>query len=217
MTSAYTKIAAAVFLLAPLAAAGADIVVSGLFAGKAILQIDGGAPRTLSAGETTPEGVKLLAADSESATIEYQGRRETLTVGGGTRLGAASQAGGGGAKTTLTADARGHFIATGTINGQSVRFLVDTGASMITLSAAEARRLGVSYLSAPQAAVQTANGTVRVSRVKLDSVTVGAITAYNVDAVVTGGSMPVALLGMSFLNRIEMRRDGDTMTLVRRY
>lgn len=217
MTMANTRLVAAVFLCWPFAACCADIAVSGLFAGKAIIQVDGGRPRTLSTGQMSPEGVKLLSATSEAAVVEYQGRRETVTTGQGTRMGSIGTAGNTGGRTLLTADARGHFVTTGTVNGQTVRFLVDTGASAILLSAAEARRLGIDYLSGPRAGVQTANGRTVVYRVKLDTVKIGDIVINNVDAAVTDSELPVMLLGMSFLNRTEMKRDGDVMTLTKRY
>jgi aspartyl protease family protein len=211
------RIFAVFFLSLPFAAAAADVSVIGLFNGKAVLVIDAGKPRTLAAGETSPEGVKLLSATSESAVIEYRGKRQTLTPGQGTRLGAAG-GGSGPAQVTLTADSRGHFIAPGAINGISVRFMVDTGATMIALSSSEARRLGVNYLAGSRSQTQTASGVVPVYRVRLDTVRLGEITANGVDAVVIeGDTLPIVLLGMSFLNRLEMRRDGVTMTLVKRY
>jgi len=191
--------------------------VSGLYAGKAIVQVDGGRPRTLAVGDTSPEGVKLLSATSEAAVVEYQGRRETLTTGQGTRMGSIATSAAAAGRTTLTADVRGHFVTTGTVNGQTVRFLVDTGASVILLSASEARRLGINYLSALRTGVQTANGRTTVYRVKLDTVKIGDIVMNNVDAAVTDNELPVMLLGMSFLNRTEMKRDGDVMTLTKRY
>ena len=205
------------FLLAAGLAAAADINVVGLFPGKAVVSINGGKPRTMSVGETTPDGVKLISADSESATFELGGKRQTLAVGQGAAVATISSASGIGS-VTLTADSRGHFITTGTINGNTVRFLVDTGASSVVLSTQEARRLGINYLAGARAFTQTANGVVPVYRVKLDTVRVGDITANNVDAdIIEGDRLPIALLGMSFLNRMEMRRDGDTLMLIRRY
>lgn len=204
-------------MLAPLGVRGADIAVSALFSGKAVLVVDGGKPRTLAVGQSTPEGVKLLSATSEAAVIEYNGQRQTLTTGHTTRIGAAVSGGGSG-QALLTADARGHFIATGMINGMSVRFIVDTGASSVALSVPEAKRLGINYLAANPGRVSTANGLVTAYRVKLDNVRVGDITLNNVDGVVIDGAgLNIALLGMSFLNRTQMKRDGDTLTLVRRY
>lgn len=209
---------AAPFLLTILVPAqAADLVVVGLFPNKAVVSINGGKPRTLSVGETSPEGVKLIAATSEAATFEVGGKRRTLAAGEGAAIAAVSRGGGGGS-VTLTADARGHFITTGVVNGVSVRFMVDTGATSVVLSSADARRVGVNYLAGARSFTQTANGVVPVYSVKLDTVQVGDITLHNVEAVVIEGDrLPIALLGMSFLNRTEMRRDGVTMTLTRRY
>jgi aspartyl protease family protein len=123
-----------------------------------------------------------------------------------------------GNSVTLTADGRGHFVTTGTVNGTSVRFLVDTGATSVVLSSADAQRVGIKYLDAPRTVSQTANGPVMVYRVKLDTLKVGDIEISNVDAIVAEGDrLPIALLGMSFLNRMEMRREGQTMTLINRF
>jgi aspartyl protease family protein len=204
-------------LLAAGLSAAADITVIGLMSGRAVVVIDGSKPRTMRVGDTTPEGVKLVEATSESATFEVKGRRQTLSLGHhGTVAGSPP------AKTTgtvaLTADSRGHFITTGTVNGMSLRFLVDTGASMIALSVDDAKRSGVNYLAGTRGQVQTANGVATVYMVKLDAVRVGEIVLNNVDAaVIDGNKLPVALLGMSFLNRMEMKRAGDTLTLIQRY
>lgn len=203
--------------MAPLHASSADVAVTALFSGKAVLVVDGGKPRTLTVGETTPEGVRLLSASSESAVIEYSGQRQTLLLGQGTRVGSSASASGPG-QVTLTADSRGHFVTIGAINGISVRFLVDTGSTSVALSTSEAKRLGVNYLSGVRGYSSTANGVIPIYRVKLDNVRVGDITLNNVDAsVLEGAGLDIALLGMSFLNRMQMKRDGDTLTLVRRY
>ncbi|HEX6005855.1 MAG TPA: TIGR02281 family clan AA aspartic protease [Burkholderiales bacterium] len=206
----------ALFLLGALPAAAADINVLALTAGKAVLVIDGGKPRTLAVGETSPEKVKLVSATSEAAIVEVDGQRRRLTLGD--RISIAGSAAGA-QSATLTADARGHFFTTAAVNGISIRFIVDTGASMVTLSATDAKRAGVAYLSAPRGLLQTANGVVAAYRVKLDTVRLGPITLHNVDGVVveTNALGGAGLLGLSFLNRTEMRRDGDTMTLTRRY
>ena len=204
-------------LLVPGPAAAADISVVGLTAGKAVVSINGGRPRTMSVGETSPEGVKLLTATSEAAVFEVDGKRQTLAAGEGAAV-ATTSFGGGGGTAILTADARGHFVTTGIVNGISLRFMVDTGATSIVLSSADAGRIGVNYLAGTRAFTQTANGVVPVYGVKLDTVRVGDITLTSVDAVVIDGErLPFALLGMSFLNRTEMKRDGETMTLIRRY
>lgn len=202
--------------MAPGFCKAADISVNALFGGKAVLIIDGGKPRMLSAGQTTPEGVKLVSATSEAAVIEYKGRRQTLGVGEGTRVASAPAAGSGG-RTTLLADSRGHFFTTGQINGVTVRFLVDTGATSVSLSSADARSIGLNYRAGRRATASTANGLIPIWIVRLDTVSVGDITLNNVEATVTEGPHHVALLGMTFLNRTQMNRDGDRMTLTRRY
>jgi aspartyl protease family protein len=217
LTGRTTSVAFLFLLLIPLGVDAADITVNALFSGKAVLVIDGGKPQTLSAGQTTAQGVKLVSADSESAVIEYKGERQTLGMGQGTRVGSPSAARGA-EQVTLTADARGHFITTGSINGLSVRFVVDTGATSVAISTTEARRLGINYLAGQAGRVSTANGSAPAYLVKLDNVHVGDITLTNVEGtVVDGAGLNVALLGMSFLNRTQMVRDGDKLTLTRRF
>lgn len=205
------------FLLGPGAALAVDINVLGLTAGKAVVSIDGGKPRTLTVGQVTAEGVKLISATSESAVFEVNGERRTLAAGQGAAVANTAPARGGDS-VTLIADARGHFTTVGVVNGVSLRFLVDTGATSVVLSSADARRAGVNYLSGTRRLTQTANGVVPVYSVKLDSLRIGDITLNNVDAsVIEGDKLPIALLGMSFLNRMEMKRDGTTLTLIRRF
>lgn len=205
------------FLLGSGAALAADINVHALTAGRAVVSIDGGKPRTLAVGQVTAEGVTLISATSESAVFEVAGERRTLAVGQGAAIANTAPARGGDS-VTLFADARGHFTTVGVVNGVSLRFLVDTGATSVVLSSADARRAGVNYLSGPRRLTQTANGVVPVYAVKLDSLRVGDITVNNVDAsVIEGDRLPIGLLGMSFLNRMEMKRDGTTLTLIRRF
>jgi aspartyl protease family protein len=208
----------AALLLSPMSQAWpADIAVTALFNGKAVIVVDNGKPRTMSVGESTPDGVKLLGATSESAVVEYAGKRQTLLLGQGTRLGVGAAPAGSG-QVTLTAGSGGHFWAPGAINGVSIRFLVDTGATSIALSGEAAKRLGIDYTTGARMPVKTAGATMVGHRVTLDTVRVGDITLNNVEGLVLEGRYPEeALLGMSFLNRTQMKRDGDTLTLVRRY
>ena len=206
-----------VLLLGSTLSAAADITVIGLMSGRAVVVVDGGKPRTMRVGETTPEGVKLVEATSETATFQVKGRRQTLSLGHHGTVARSEPAKTSGT-VSLTADSRGHFVTTGTVNGMSLRFLVDTGASMIALSVEDAKRSGVNYLAGTRGQVQTANGLATVYLVKLDAVKVGEIVLNNVDAaVIDSDKLPIALLGMSFLNRMEMKRAGDTLTLIQRY
>ncbi|MET0731571.1 MAG: TIGR02281 family clan AA aspartic protease [Casimicrobiaceae bacterium] len=211
------RVAAAAALLASLAGAAhaMDIEVVGLFSGKAVVRIDNGSPRTLAVGQASPEGVRLLRADSNEAEFEVAGKRQVLGLGRG-RFGGAGTA--ESPSVTLYADGRGHFVSDGTINGVSVRFLVDTGATTVAMNSRDAARIGIDYRNAQRLVVSTANGVVEVRGVKLDRVQLGGITLTNVEAVVHNGDSPaIVLIGMSVLNRLEMKRDGGLMTLVQRY
>ncbi len=195
-------------------ASAADVGLAGLFPGKALLTINGGAPRIVPLGAKTEEGVRVVSIEGETATIEVDGRKRVLRVGQNV---ASQSSGSGPATVVLTADAAGHFLARGSINGTSVRFLVDTGASMISIGTSDARRIGVDASMGQLGYTQTANGVAQVARVKLNTVKVGDIVLNNVDATIHQQDMPVVLLGMSFLNRMEMQRNGDTMTLKKNY
>ena len=190
-----------------------DVGVAGLFPGKAVLVIDGGAPRTVPVGANV-SGVKLIAVDQDSATVEIGGKRQRLAIGQHAHSGGQ---GGETQNTSLTADSRGHFITTGTVNGATIRFMVDTGATSIALGASDARRANVSTANARPVMVQTANGITQAWLVTLDTVRVGDVTLNGIEGIVHQHDMPIALLGMSFLNRMEMKRDGQTMTLRKRY
>ena len=200
--------------LVTLAAHAQEVSVVALFAGKAMLSIDKGKPRTLRAGETW-NGVTLISADSDAAIISIKGRKQRLRIGEGAYSTATVQS--GRATTTLIADSSGHFATLGSINGASVRFLVDTGATLVSMGVEDARRAGVNYLAGRLAYSQTANGVTPIYRVTLDSVKVGDITLNNVEGAVHGSGLPVVLLGMSFLGQLEMRNQGDSLVLTKRY
>jgi aspartyl protease family protein len=220
MRCAYLKTIGVALLCCATQIQAADISVTALFGGKAQISVDGGKPRMLSAGQTSPEGVKLISADSSAAVIEFQGKRLSLALGSGSRIGGVDLSAGSssGSSVTLTADAQGHYQTLGQVNGGTVMFLVDTGATSIALPSADARRLGINYLNGQRGFTQTANGRAAAYRVTLDTVKVGDITLHAVEAVVLeGDGLKIALLGMSFLNRTEMKRDGQALTLIRRF
>lgn len=194
-------------------AQAADVALVGLLPGKALVVVDGGRRQSLAVDERTAEGVRLVAIETGAAVFEVDGKQRRVRIGQSVVSAASAER----AATTLTADARGHFITDGSINGVPMRFLVDTGATFISLGAADARRARIDAAKGTPAMTMTANGTVRVWRVKLTSVKLGGITLADVDATVHEQDMPVVLLGMSFLNRMEIRRDGQSMTLTQRY
>lgn len=190
-----------------------SVSVMGLFKDKAIVRIDGGKSRTLSVGQVV-QGVKLISADSGSASFEVDGKARTLSMGQ-SFAGGATQ--GERRSISLTADVRGHFAAAGSLNGYPVNFLVDTGATTIAINAAEAQRMGLNYKAGQAIGVGTAAGVVPAWRVTFNTVKVGSITLNQVDGMVVETGLNTPLLGMSFLNRMEMRREGSTMTLIQRY
>lgn len=179
----------------------------------AILSINAGAPKTVKVGQSFG-GVTLIAVDKDRATVEVDGKRRVLVRGQTySSAGAASSA----QSVTLAAGAGGHFIADGQINGGAIRFMVDTGATAIALPASEARRLGIDYRKGQRGTANTAGGRTEMYAIKLDTVRVGGIELQNVDAMVIEQGLNMVLLGNSFLNRTEIRREGQTMTLTRRF
>jgi aspartyl protease family protein len=206
-------------LLAALACAAASaqsVALQGMLGKKALLIVDGSAPKSVAPGEAH-QGVKVVSTSGDQAVIEINGKRHTLRVGEAP----ASVGGGGGGergtKIVLTAGTGGHFMAQGTINGRPVQFMVDTGATMIALGAAEAERLGLNYKAGQQGVVTTANGMAPAWRMSLASVRIGDVEVHGVDAVVTPQPMPYILLGNSFLTRFQMKRENDQMVLERRF
>ena len=194
-----------------------EINVVGLSSGKAVVQLNSSPkPRVLRDGDQLPGGIKLIKATPESALFEINGKRRSLTLGSNQISNARSNFTAS-SSVTLVADARGQFMTTGSINGAVIQMLVDTGATFVALGVADARRMGINYLQGERAMSRTANGMARVYKVKLESVKVGDISMTNVDATIHESEMPFALLGMSFLNRVEMRREGTDLTLTKRY
>jgi len=212
MKGHFTRFALLLGLVSGFAAAQ-DVGLAGVMGSKAMLMINGGEPQAVAIGQTL-DGVKVLSVQGDQAVIEIGGKKRPLRVGQHA-IGTASADGSG--KVILNADGQGHFYTTGTINGTSVRFIVDTGATMISLGASDARRIGLDASRGQRGMTNTANGQAVVTKVHLDTVRVGDITLHNVDALIHQSEMPMALLGMSFLNRMEMQRDGSTMTLKRRF
>ncbi|MBA2673358.1 MAG: TIGR02281 family clan AA aspartic protease [Ramlibacter sp.] len=184
---------------------------------RALLIVNGGTPKSVAPGEAY-QGVKVLSTLGDQAVVEIDGKRHTLRVGDApASVGAVGTAPGRGSRIVLTVGTGGHFMAQGAINGQAVNFMVDTGATSVAMSAADAQRVGLNYHAGRPVYVSTANGTAPAWMVKLNSVKVGDVEIYDVDAVVSPQSMPFVLLGNSFLNRFQMKRDNDQMVLEKRY
>jgi aspartyl protease family protein len=196
------------------AAVAADVALIGVIGDKAaVLAVDGGDPKTVKVGQKW-NGISVLSVEKDRAIVEIDGKQRVLARGAHYRSAAALSTR---ETTILTSDGQGHFFTDGAVNGMQLRFLVDTGATFVVLSGEEARRMGIDYRNAPRGRVQTAAGVVSSYVTKFDRVRIGSIELSNVDAVVVEQNIGTALLGMSFLNRVEMRRDGESMTLIRRF
>ena len=178
----------------------------------ALLVIDGQV-RTLRVGQTQ-EGVKLLQVSDEQAVIDVGGQRVTL------RLGAqpvSQKPAPSTRRIVLRVGSGGHFTGQGSINGAPAQFLVDTGATAVSMGLGDARRYGIDLRSGKPVRMQTANGVLQGYLVRLDRVKVGGVELYGVDATVGGPDMPYVLLGNSFLSRFQMTRDHEFMTLEQRF
>ena len=198
-------------------AAAQAVTLAGMLGGKALVIVDGSPPKAVAVGEMH-KGVRLMATQGDSATFDIAGKKLSMRVGdspasvGGTGGGTPS-----GDKIVMTAGSGGHFVTQGLINGRTVQLVVDTGATAVSLGVQDAERIGLKYKAGEPVRMATANGTTLGWRIKLDSMRVGDVDVYNVDAVVTPGSMPFVLLGNSFLTRFQMTRTSDQMVLVKRY
>ena len=209
-----------ILLTTLIVAASGDVVaafrieVQALFGGKAMLMIDG-QRRTLSIGETSPEGVKLVNADSKHAVLEVDGNTKSYKPGGAISLSYAKPEH---LEEMVYADDRGMFRSVGTINGRTVRFLLDTGATTVAMNKSQARQLGVDYrMKGERIVVSTASQNVKGYRVRLKSVSLGKIKQTNVEAMVIDGDHPgPILLGMSFLGNLKVEKDGKAMTIRQR-
>ncbi|MGD8497608.1 MAG: TIGR02281 family clan AA aspartic protease [Chromatiales bacterium] len=203
-------------VLGPGAAWAVDsIEVRGLFSGKAVIVVDG-QRYVLGVGESTPEGVRLIESDTQAAILEVDGQQGRYPLGG--RIGTSYRQRQN-TSVRVYRDTRGMFTTVGSINGQTVSFLVDTGATAVAMSAVRAKGLGIPFrLRGTPTQVTTASGVSPGWRLTLDSVKVGAIELTQVDAIVVDGNKPdFVLLGMSFLGRLNTRNQGQVMVLEERF
>lgn len=206
--------AAALALLPGAAAAVDQVIVTGLFKDRAILDVDG-TTRLLSAGMTSPEGVKLVSANSREAVLEINGVTQTYVLGEHIREQYTPAA--PGASITIAPDGQGMYQVAGSINGFQVSFLVDTGATFISLNRPTARRIGLNYkLDGTESRSTTASGVVAIWLVRLDRVRIGDIELRDVPASVHDADFPdVTLLGNSFLQRLHLDRQGPLLKLTK--
>jgi len=191
-----------------------DIEVVGLFSNAAILRIDG-KQLLLKTGETSPEGVRLISASSDEATIEYQGNRSTMLLSD--RISSSFQKPGV-VSVSVQINDQGLYITMGSINGRPVRFLIDTGANMIAMNSGMATSLGIDFSSGKKMTATTAGGVIRSREVILGTVQVGEIKVTNVQGAVLDGEFPKEiLLGMSFLKSVKIQENAGLMVLTSQF
>lgn len=195
--------------------AAPNVRVDGLFKGAAVLTING-QQVMLRDGKTGPAGVRLISATSRGALVEIDGKRHDMklhaAIGGQFKEAEVRQ-------VVIRKNNADQYMVNGSINGQSVQFLVDTGATAVAMNEMDARRLGLQYrIDGEEAQVVTASGVAKSWKVTLDSVKVGEISVSNVEAVVVQGGFPTqVLLGMTYLNHVKMQEQNRVLMLERKY
>jgi len=189
------------------------IEVQGLFSNKAVILVDG-QRHILAVGKLSPEGVKVISVNSDGAVLVIDGQQKQYNLGDSSSISTtfnqrAKQ------QEKIYVNSGGMYMTYGNINGRSVQFLIDTGASAISMNSDQAKHLGIRYdkYGIP-AGVSTASGYAKAYKVRLKSVSVGGITQTNVEAFVIDGKHPgPILLGMTFLGRLDVEQSGNAMTL----
>ena len=181
------------------------VQVVGLFPNAAVLNIDG-VRKLLKVGQTGPYGIQVLSANAREAVLLIDGAKQTLSMSreynpGGYAVPQKQQ-------ISIPRGQGGHYWSSGSINGKSVQFLIDTGASNVAISELTAQQLGIDYKKGDVGMANTAAGAVPTWNLRLQQVTVGGITLLGVDATVMAGNAPVEpLLGMSYLSRVGWREE----------
>ena len=193
------------------AVAAPQVQVVGLFPGAAVLSVDG-QRKLVKVGQTGPEGIQVVSADSHKAVLRVGGVEQTYELSREYNTeGYAAPA----ARTqmSIARGTGGHYWVAGTINNQSAQFLVDTGATSVAMNEGQARRLGLDYrASGTPMMASTASGTAKGWRGTLNSVKLGGVEVLGVEAVVLEGEFPTdILLGMSYLNRVGWREEQGIM------
>ena len=187
-----------------------SVVVRGLFQGAALIEING-LRKLVREGQAHPSGARLLSASAREAVVEWQGERHTLTLNRSVGANYRDQAG---EPVVLHRNRNNEYRSTIYINGRAADAVVDTGANVVALSSRDARRLGVEYLQGQPTRVATASGTSSGYRITLDKVSLGTITHRHVQAVVIDGDFPhLVLLGMTFLEHVDLEERGSVLTL----
>lgn len=196
-----------------------DVVVMAIFGDTVILTVDGNKHK-LKVGDKTPEGIKLVAVDSDEVILRINKKNSSHSLG--------SQTSFDNTKTLTPKNKKNAtakiwpqndmYVTQGSINNFSVQFMVDTGATWVAMSEVVAKRLGINYYRGRKGYAGTASGVAAIYKVTLDKVKVGGIELRNVPAaVISGYGSHQVLLGNSFLKRCEMTRTKSVMILKKKY
>jgi aspartyl protease family protein len=204
-------------LLLLLAGAGlasdTSVKVIALFLDKALLQV-GDEQKIVRKGETFA-GVFLKSSSGRGAVVIIDDKEMKLdlnqSIAGNFKKPDRSN-------LKIYPDSSGMYYVKGRINGQSTRFLVDTGATFVTMSGNKARSLKIDFRKGTPSTAQTASAIVPVWQIRLDSVTIGGIKLTNIDATVIAGSRPAeVLLGNSFLQHTQLQKAGSVLEIRKRF
>lgn len=190
-----------------------QVTLQAILGKKVILNIDGGR-QLLSLGEPALQGVRVLRIYSDYIDVEVDGQQRKLVLGSkDTVISPFKER--QSVMVSIPRDTQGMYTTVGSINGLTVDFLVDTGATTISMNSAHAQRLGIDYrLQGKKTVIQTASGVTEGYLVNLEKAAVGEISLNNVAAVVIEGQFPQhVLLGMSFLGQVEIQRSAGLMRL----
>jgi aspartyl protease family protein len=197
-------------------AAAVTVQVTGLFRGAAVLQING-QQQMLREGKTSPEGVLLVSATPKQAVLEINGQRQTLSLS--QHITSQYSAAADRKAVVIPRNNANQYITYAALNGRRQQVLVDTGANVVAMNSQHARQMGIDYQQGGVASrVTTASGVAPSYQVKLRSVSVGGIQASGVNAVVIEGNFPqMILLGMSYLQHVDMSEQNGSLVLEAKY
>jgi aspartyl protease family protein len=197
---------AAIALAAAVDASATSVLVMTAGPGRAQLLVDDRRLHSLRAGERSPEGVALIAASYDAATLVVDGREVVV------RLGERNDG-----RVTLFADRDRRFRARVHVNGTPAIGLIDTGAEAVTIGRKLAAHLGLDYAKGRRARLNTVVGQVPGYLVTLASVKIGPIELADVPGVVADSDAPefgLVLVGATFLGRVQLEQHGNRLTLI---
>jgi aspartyl protease family protein len=192
-----------------------QIEVMALFKNKVMVSINN-KQHLLNVGDDAILGIKLIKATSKHAVLDINGEKSKYILGNRVQANYTKTEN---KKVIIYSDSRGMYKTVGSINGYPVDLLVDTGASVVALNSATAKRLGIQYkLKGEETIVATASGNALAFSVSLDQIKVGEIMMRNIEAVIIEGNNPeTTLLGMSYLGRLKLNNEGQTLELEEKF